>query len=185
MHVLGRLKERAGLGYQQFRRYKIRSTLFLCMTEDSCSLPCKPYIWYTALMIIIPYSGFCLRGPNVCEFCKLSQAHKFYTCSYSCTFISAHCTCHSSVLVISLSYVSVQILQKRDTSASLPGPKGQRILIVVRIMCTTTLQHFFNVANQLTLPNIHVDMVSSNHRISSNNDSSSSSNLRNFTHHCM
>ena len=45
--------------------------------------------------------------------------------SYSCTFVSAHCTCQSSVHVIFLSYISVQILQNLDTSASLPDPKGQ------------------------------------------------------------
>ena len=70
--------------------------------------------------------------------------------SYSCIFISAYCMCHSSVLVISLAYVYifVQILQN---SASLPDPKGQRIVMVVCITCTTTsrmkLQHFSNVVN--------------------------------------
>ena len=41
------------------------------------------------------------------------------------------CTCHSSVLVISLCYVSVQILQKSRHFCSLPDPKGQRIVVVI------------------------------------------------------
>ena len=80
--------------------------------------------------------------------------------------------CHSFVLLISLSYVSVQILQNRDTSASLPDPKGQRIMVVVCI--TKTLQHF---SLNVTLLNILVDIVSSDHRarVYGNNDSISDS----------
>ena len=37
-------------------------------------------------------------------------------------FVSAHCTCHSSVHVISLSYISIQ---ERDTSALLPDSKAK------------------------------------------------------------
>ena len=49
----------------------------------------------------------------------LCFAHYTYVfCSYSCTFISAHCMCHSFIHVISLSYVSVQILQEGDLSAT-------------------------------------------------------------------
>ena len=77
-------------------------------------------------------------------------------------FVSAHCMCHSSVLVISLSYISVQ-------EWTLPDPKSQRIVVVVYI--TTTLQHFFNI----THPNILVDVVSSDHRVYSDNDSTSDS----------
>ena len=104
----------------------------------------------------MPYSGFCLQGPNLCELCELLWARKFQFCSYSCTFVSAHCTYHSSVVVISLSYVSVQVLQKRDTSALLPDPKAKaRITMVMWIMYTMTLQHFSNVANSSKNPCRH------------------------------
>ena len=52
-----------------------------------------------------------------------------------------------------------------DIFASLPDPKGQRIMVVVCIM--TTLQHFVNV----TLPNILVGVVCPDHQVYSNNDS--------------
>ena len=100
-----------------------------------------------------------------------------------CTFVSTHCTCHSSVRVISFSYVSVQIFQERDTSALLPNPKGLRIAMVMWIICTTTLHHFSNVeSNVLTLPNILVDMVSSDHRVYNNNDSTSDSTSHAIAH---
>ena len=54
-------------------------------------------------------------------------------------------------------------------SALLPDPKGQRIVVVVHIK--TTLQHFSNVPR----PNILVDMISSDHRVYSNNDFTSDS----------
>ena len=25
----------------------------------------------------VPYSGFCLRGPNLCELCEMPRAHTF------------------------------------------------------------------------------------------------------------
>ena len=53
--------------------------------------------------------------------------------------------------MISLSYVSVQILQRVDISALLPDPKGQRIVMVVY----NNIAHFSNV----TFPNILTDMV--------------------------
>ena len=61
--------------------------------------------------------------------------------------------------------------KRMDISALLPDPKGQRIMVVMCIM--TTLQHFSNV----TLPNILVNMVSSDHRawVYSYNDSTSDS----------
>ena len=74
------------------------------------------------LIAIIPYSGFVcevLICVNYANCCKLTNFNSAVTpqviVSYSCTFISAHCTCLSSMLVISLSYsyVSVQMLQKR------------------------------------------------------------------------
>ena len=120
----------------------------------------------------------------MCELCELLWARKFYFCSYSCTFISAHCICHSSMLVISLSYVSVQILQKSGYFCfRLPDPKGQRIMVVVYIAMTS--QHFSNV----TCPNILVDVVSSDHRVCSNNDSTLDSTSHatahdNFTRPC-
>ena len=52
---------------------------------------------------------------------------------------------------------------KKDTSALLYDTKGQRIMMVVGIMSTTTLQHFSNVANSPKHPCTIVDVVSSYH----------------------
>ena len=75
----------------------------------------------------------------VCEVLNHASCHELANfnsaVSYSCIFVSAYCTRYSSVLVISLSYVSVQVLQKSDL---LPTPKSQRIAMVVCIMCTMT-----------------------------------------------
>ena len=92
--------------------------------------------------------------------------------SHPYTLVSAHCMCHSFMLVIALYYVSVQILQERDTSALLPNPKGQRS----RWLCESRARQHCNTSPmQLTLPNIIVDVISSDHRVYSNNDSTSDS----------
>ena len=58
------------------------------------------------------------------------------------------------MLVISLSYFSVQILQRMDISALLPDSNDQRIGVVA-VYIMTTLQHFSNI----THPNILVDVA--------------------------
>ena len=93
-------------------------------------------------------SLYCIAG----FVCEVLLCVNYASCRELANFnpavtLSAHCTCHSSMLVISLSYVSVQILQNRDTFASLPDTKGQRIAMVVQITCTMILQYFSNVAN--------------------------------------
>ena len=52
----------------------------------------------------IPYSWFCLRGPNLCELCELADFNSEVTFALSFQLTA---TCHSSMLVMSLSYVSV------------------------------------------------------------------------------
>ena len=92
--------------------------------------------------------------------------------SYSATLAFLfHLTTRVTVLCL-LSYVSVQTLQKRDTSASLPDPNGLRIAMVVCNRCMTTCS---TSPMLLTFPNILVDMVSSDNRVYSNNDSTSDS----------
>ena len=67
--------------------------------------------------------------------------------------------------VISLSYVSVQILQKVEISASLPDPKGQRIMVIVYNHDDTAVLLQFNLSKIL------VNVVSSDHRVYSTSDS--------------
>ena len=84
-----------------------------------------------------------------------------FAVSYSCIFVSAHCTCHSSVLVISLSYVSVQILQKSGNFClSCLTQQAKGLWWLCASHCSIS-------------PNILVDMVSSDHRVYSNNNSTS------------
>ena len=102
--------------------------------------------------------------------------------SYSWTFVSAHCKCHSSMLVISF-YVSVQILQKRDTYALLPDPKRPKdwdgcVNHVHEDIAFATLV----LLQCITLPNILIDVVSSDHRVYSNNDSTSASTSHAIAH---
>ena len=84
-------------------------------------------------------------------------------CSCPCTLVSAHCTCYSSVFVVSLScVVSVQMFEKWDTSACCltQKAKGSRWLYESRAQrhCNTSPMY-------LTLPNILVDVLSSGHRV--------------------
>ena len=67
-------------------------------------------------------------------------------------------------------FILFRYFKRVDISASLPDPKDHKIAMVVWVMCTTTfhLQHFSSV---LTLSNFLVDVVSSDHRACSNNDS--------------
>ena len=94
----------------------IMNTLPLQFTDEHNLLQVNPSLKFAfdqCTVGWIPYSGFCLWGPNLCKLCKLSQACKFYFCSYSCTFISARCTCHSSVLVIWEGHFCFTALPKR------------------------------------------------------------------------
>ena len=78
----------------------------------------------------------------------------------------AHCTCHSSVLVIFYPMSLFKYFKRMDISALLPNPNGQRIMIVG--------VDYDDIAAllQLTHPNIHVEIVSPDQRVY-NNDSSS------------
>ena len=80
-------------------------------------------------MYKLPYSGFCLQGPNYVSCCELANFNSVVTLALSFQ-LTARVT-YSSVLEIILRYVSGQILQKRDTFALLPDLKGQRITMVM------------------------------------------------------
>ena len=82
---------------------------------------------------------FCLRGPNLCKLCELLWGSQIWILPLATLAFSSQ-----FVLVI---YLYVQILQRVEVSASLSDPKGQRIMMIVCITCTSTLQHFSNVAN--------------------------------------
>ena len=135
------------------------------------------------MITMILYSGFCLWGPNLYELFELLQASKFYFCSLIlCTFVSAHCTWHSSVLVISLSYVSVH----RGTllfHCLTQKTKGLWWLCAW-IMCMMTWQHFSNVANSPAQTSCRCGILwSQSLYICSINDSTLDNIGFNFTQH--
>ena len=83
---------------------------------------CYLAIKFTVLINTVQWKGlFILKNLNrmVCE--VLIWANYVSCCGL--IFISAHCTYHSSMLVDSLSYVSVQILQKSGNSCFAVWPK--------------------------------------------------------------
>lgn len=62
--------------------------------------------------------------------------------SLQCTFVSAYCMCHSSVLMVSSSYVSVQIqyFKTVDISTSLLNQKYQSMVIkIAMVACITCM----------------------------------------------
>ena len=78
-------------------------------------------------------SGTTLHYHTAGFVCKVLICENYASCRRLANFNSAvtlahllqltHCTCHSSVLVISLSYVSVQILQKSGHFCFTAWPK--------------------------------------------------------------
>ena len=95
----------------QYQRYSLLLLLTLLLLRLNCQAG--------ACQVYVLYSGFCLQGPNLCDRIvqtvtgsKILILEPNYSCIFQGIFISAHCTCHSSVVVICLSYVSVQVLQK-------------------------------------------------------------------------
>ena len=104
------------------------------------------------------YVSYCIAG-FVCQvliFVKNASCHRLTNfnsaVSYSCIFISAHCTCHSSVLVIFSLHIRLclniskewKFLLRRLTQKA----KGSRWLCASWFMMSRmTLQHFSNLAN--------------------------------------
>ena len=127
---------------------------------------------YVRTQITYSIAGFVcevLICVNYASCCASGLANFNFAVSYSCIFVSAHCTCHSSVLVISLSYVSVQILQKSESFCFTAWPKRPKD-------CNGCVNHVHDdiaallQCSYIAFPNILVDIVSSDHRVYSNND---------------
>ena len=110
-------------------------------------------------------SGFCLRGPNLCKLCKLSQACNFNSAG-SLAF-SYQFTALVKVLCLRFLYPMFlfKYFKRVAISALLPDPKGQKIAVVYASWWHSSTSTSPNV----TLPNILVDVVSSDNRVCNNN----------------
>ena len=99
----------------------------------------------------ILYSGLCLQVPNLCELYELSWAHNFLYFCFSSLHVSQFRACDFFILCLCL-----------NTS------KEWTFLF---LLCCLTQK--VSTSPNVTCPNILVDMVSPNHRIYSNYDSTS------------
>ena len=132
-----------------------------------------PHTWLPILCIFQPYTaGFVCKVLMCANYVSCRELTNFNS-AVTLVLFSAHRTCQFwSVLVISLSYVSVQILHKSGHFCFAAWPK--------RPKDHSGCVHHDDIAALLQY-NSPKHVVSSNHRVYSNNDSTSNSSTSHAT----